>query len=103
MQLLEFWHAALRHNTRKGCYEQLASFVEVERRTHTVFPPEDNVFAALEMTPLEQTSVLQLGQAPITMKAMHTVCASLCKLVSNFRNHIATIYKALSGDVGIDQ
>jgi uracil-DNA glycosylase len=38
--------------------------VDGERRAHTVYPPEDEVFAALELTPYERVKVMILGQDP---------------------------------------
>ena len=45
-------------------FQKLEAFVDEERRTQTVFPPEDEVFSALELTPLNEVRVLVLGQDP---------------------------------------
>lgn len=45
-------------------FQKLEAFVDEERRTQTVFPPEDEVFSALELTPLDKVRVLVLGQDP---------------------------------------
>lgn len=58
------WQDALADEVRKPYFAELQRFVEEERRNHLVFPPEDEVFSALELTPLERTKVLILGQDP---------------------------------------
>jgi len=40
------------------------AFVHEERQAHEVFPPHDDVFAALHLTPLADVKVLILGQDP---------------------------------------
>jgi hypothetical protein len=62
--LPESWQAALADELEKPYFKKLAEFVDEERRTQTVFPPEDDVFNALNYTPYEQVNVLLLGQDP---------------------------------------
>lgn len=45
-------------------FRKLREFVDRERRTATVYPPEAETFAALELTPFEEVRVLILGQDP---------------------------------------
>jgi uracil-DNA glycosylase len=58
------WQAALAGEVRATYFEELRRWVDGERRAHTVFPPEEEVFAALELTPLEGVKVMILGQDP---------------------------------------
>src|SRR5437660_12644548 len=43
---------------------KLREFLDQERRHHTVYPPEDEVFTALRLTPFNKVKVLLLGQDP---------------------------------------
>ena len=45
-------------------FQALREFVDRERREATVYPPEEEVFAALELAPFERVRVLLLGQDP---------------------------------------
>lgn len=45
-------------------FHQLADFVDAERERYAVYPPEADVFAALNLTPYEHTRVVLLGQDP---------------------------------------
>lgn len=58
------WRPLLDAETEKPYFGKLREFVDRERRTHEVFPPEDEVFAALELTPYERVKVMILGQDP---------------------------------------
>lgn len=58
------WRPHLGAELEKPYFATLREFVERERRTHTVYPPEEEVFAALELTPHERVKVMILGQDP---------------------------------------
>jgi uracil-DNA glycosylase len=58
------WRRWLGKETEKPYYLALREFVARERREHTVYPPEKEEFAALELTPYERVKVLILGQDP---------------------------------------
>ena len=58
------WKSALGGETVKPYYQKLQDFLRTERQTQKIFPPEPQVFAALELTPLERVRVLILGQDP---------------------------------------
>lgn len=45
-------------------FQKLRDFVSIEYETKLVYPPKDQVYAALEHTPLEQVKVVILGQDP---------------------------------------
>jgi uracil-DNA glycosylase len=58
------WRPALAAEVKQPYFAELRRFLEEERRTHTVFPPEDEVFSQLELTPYDRVKVLILGQDP---------------------------------------
>ncbi|MCK5802798.1 MAG: uracil-DNA glycosylase [Lentisphaeria bacterium] len=58
------WRAAIVDSVREDTLTALAEFLEEERAHHTVFPPETEVFRALELTPLRSVKVVVLGQDP---------------------------------------
>ncbi|MGH2522690.1 MAG: uracil-DNA glycosylase [Anaerolineales bacterium] len=58
------WRPILAGEVKQPYYKALQAFVAEERRKHTVFPPEKEVFSALKLTPYERVSVLILGQDP---------------------------------------
>ncbi len=58
------WRPVLADELKQPYYEKLQAFLAEERATHTVFPPEPEVFSALKLTPYADTSVFILGQDP---------------------------------------
>jgi uracil-DNA glycosylase len=58
------WNPVLRGELAKPYWPELQAFVRTEREHHTVYPPPEDVFAALHLTPYAATRVLILGQDP---------------------------------------
>jgi uracil-DNA glycosylase len=58
------WNPLLRGEFDKPYWRQLQEFVQAERAAHEVYPPHDEVFAALHLTPFATVKVLLLGQDP---------------------------------------
>jgi uracil-DNA glycosylase len=58
------WRPVLGDELQQPYFHKLTEFVEKERREHTVFPPETDVFNAFKLTPYESVKVLILGQDP---------------------------------------
>jgi uracil-DNA glycosylase len=81
-------------------FRKLKLFVEEEQKTHVVYPPPKDIFAALEITPYTNVNVLLLGQDPYPgANQAHGLCFSVrpgIKPPASLRN----IYKELQTDVG---
>ncbi len=58
------WNPVLRGEFDQPYWQDLQAFVADERARHTVYPPRDEVFAALHLTPLADVRVVILGQDP---------------------------------------
>jgi uracil-DNA glycosylase len=58
------WHSVLAGEIAKPSFLKLQEFLKRERQTQTVFPPEPEVYSALELTALQDVRVLLLGQDP---------------------------------------
>jgi len=52
------WNPILREEFEKPYWHELQQFVAEERSRGQVFPPHDQVFAALHLTPYADTRVL---------------------------------------------
>ena len=80
---------------------ELVIFVAAERAKRQVFPSEDRVFSALEMTTFDQVRVVILGQDPYhDVGQAHGLAFSVqpnVKLPASLRN----IFKELNDDLGI--
>ncbi len=58
------WAALLQCEIGSERHTELQQFIAHERLVSTVFPPAQDVYAALELTPFESTKVVVLGQDP---------------------------------------
>lgn len=64
LPLPESWRPHLGPEMGKPSFAALRDFVDRERASRTVYPPEGEVFSALELTPYDAVKVMILGQDP---------------------------------------
>jgi len=94
------WQPILVDEVAKPYYGQLQEFVAEERARHTVFPPEQDVFNTLKLTPYERVSVLLLGQDPYhDDNQAHGLCFSVRPGITPPPS-LVNIYNELKSDVG---
>ncbi len=100
MSLPASWESVLAGETSQPYFKELSRFLAEERKSHTVFPPEDKVFSALELTPYEDVKVVLLGQDPYHDDGQaHGLCFSVLPGVTPPPS-LVNIYKELHSDVG---
>ncbi|WP_029321907.1 uracil-DNA glycosylase [Butyrivibrio sp. AE3004] len=58
------WLPALEEEFKKDYYKKLYKFILDEYHSRVVYPPADDIFNALHLTPLKDVKVLILGQDP---------------------------------------
>ncbi|HVZ39897.1 MAG TPA: uracil-DNA glycosylase [Candidatus Kapabacteria bacterium] len=94
------WAGLLAEETAKPYFHQLEQFVASERAHHVVYPPEDETFAALEMTPFKDVKVVLLGQDPYHDAGQaHGLCFSVRDGVRPPPS-LVNIFKELHDDTG---
>ena len=94
------WQPILAEESAKPYYARLQEFVADERASHTVFPPEPDVFNALALTPYAQARVLLLGQDPYhDDNQAHGLCFSVRPGITPPPS-LVNIYKELRSDIG---
>jgi uracil-DNA glycosylase len=100
IEIPESWHAQLYEELDKSYFHKLQQFVDEERQQHSVFPPEDEVFSALRITPYERVNVLLLGQDPYhDDNQAHGLCFSVQPGIKPPPS-LMNIFKELHDDVG---
>lgn len=96
------WNPLLREQLDAPYFAELRRFVEDERRRHTVYPPDDQVFNALHRTSHERTKVLILGQDPYHGPGQaHGLCFSVQPSVA-IPPSLRNICAELRDDLGIE-
>lgn len=100
--LPESWRGVLGEELQKPYFKELTDFVEAERAKGPVFPPREEVFAALDATPYDRVKVLVLGQDPYHGEGQgHGLCFSVrpgVRTPPSLRN----IYKEMRDELGLD-
>lgn len=95
------WNPVLRAELTKPYWPELQRFVAEERSRHEVYPPADEVFAALHLTPFADVKVLILGQDPYHGPGQaHGLCFSVrpgVPVPPSLRN----IFLELESDLGL--
>lgn len=95
------WNPILRGEFDKPYWADLQRFVADERGRATVFPPHDEVFSALHLTPYATTRVLILGQDPYHGPGQaHGLCFSVRRGV-RVPPSLVNIHKELEADLGV--
>jgi uracil-DNA glycosylase len=96
------WNPLLRAEFDKPYWRELQDFVAAERSTAPVYPPPNDVFAALHLTPYADTRVLILGQDPYHGRGQaHGLCFSVRPGV-RIPPSLSNIHKELHADLGVD-
>ena len=95
------WNPILRGELEQPYWQELQAFVRTERSRATVYPPHEEVFAALHLTPYASTRVLILGQDPYHGPGQaHGLCFSVRHGV-RVPPSLANIPRELHDDVGV--
>ena len=95
------WLPALKEEFGKEYYKKLFEFVKEEYSTHVVYPPSDDIFNALHLTPLGDVKVLILGQDPYHEPGQaHGLCFSVRPGVE-IPPSLENIYKEIHDDLGL--
>jgi len=95
------WNPLLRDQFEEPYWRELQAFVAEERRRGEVYPPPDQVFAALHLTPYADVKVLILGQDPYHGPGQaHGLCFSVPPGVRPPPS-LLNIFKELESDLGV--
>jgi uracil-DNA glycosylase len=94
------WLEAVGSEFKKPYYSKLYAFVKEEYNTRVIYPPADDIFNALHLTPLSKVKVLILGQDPYHNAGQaHGLCFSV-KPEVEAPPSLVNIYQELHDDLG---
>ena len=100
MILPNSWMPVVGDELCKAYFHALRQFLVTERAHHQVYPPEERVFSAFDLTPCDSVRVVILGQDPYhDVGQAHGLAFSVLpgvKLAASLRN----IFKELHADLG---
>jgi uracil-DNA glycosylase len=96
------WQMQLKEEFHKDYYLNLQKKINEEYKNETVYPPKEDIFAAMDYTSFEETKVVIIGQDPYHGKDQaHGFSFSVLpgnRIPPSLRN----IYKEIQMDLGID-
>ncbi|MCI8858656.1 MAG: uracil-DNA glycosylase [Lachnospiraceae bacterium] len=96
------WLEAVGGEFKKPYYAELYKFVKEEYSNEIVYPPSDDIFNAMHLTPLNEVKVLILGQDPYHNQGQaHGLCFSVQPDVV-VPPSLKNIYKELQADLGCE-
>ena len=95
------WLPAISSEFHKPYYKELYDFVKEEYATKVIYPPSEDIFNALHLTPLSQVKVVILGQDPYhNVHQAHGLCFSVQPDMADLPPSLVNIFKELHDDVG---
>ncbi len=94
------WNQALAAEWDKPYFAQLSDFVHQQYRTHTVYPPARQIFAAFDACPFNDVKVVILGQDPYHGPGQaNGLCFSVAPNVA-IPHSLVNIFKEIHNDIG---
>lgn len=100
-QLPPDWRSALASATATPSFAALTSWVAQERASSQVFPPEDEVYTAFHLTPLNAVRVVILGQDPYHDDGQAHGLSFSVKPGVKVPPSLKNMYKELASDLGV--
>ncbi len=94
------WLDAIGEEFNKEYFKNLYNFVKEEYENHLVFPKEEDIFNAFNLTPLPQVKVVILGQDPYHNENQAHGLAFSVKAGVKTPPSLVNIYKELHEDLG---
>ena len=96
------WDELLKDEWDKPYYKSLRSFLIVEYKTETVYPPAEDIYTALKLTPFSAVKVVILGQDPYHEPGQAEGLAFSVREGVPKPPSLVNIFKELSEDTGIE-
>ena len=94
------WLTAVKGEFSKPYYKKLYDTLKQEYSTHVVYPPSDEIFNAMHLTPLHEVKVVIIGQDPYHEPGQAQGLAFSVKPDVEIPPSLQNIYKELHDDLG---
>ncbi len=97
------WLPAIQGEFKKPYYKDLFQFVKAEYSRTVIYPPSEDIFNALHLTPLGEVKVLILGQDPYhNENQAHGLSFSVPLTQKEIPPSLQNIYQELHDDLGCE-
>ncbi|OKP99129.1 uracil-DNA glycosylase [Paenibacillus sp. P46E] len=95
------WDEILQEETQKTYFQELRYGLAREYKEYTVYPPKDELFSALKLTPYSRTRVVILGQDPYHGAGQAHGLSFSVKPGVRIPPSLRNIYTELHSDMGV--
>lgn len=95
------WNTVLQDQFDQPYFKALQAFVATERKTKTIYPPQEQVFQALESLDFSEVKVVILGQDPYHGEFQANGLSFSVHKGVKFPPSLKNIFKELEDDLGI--
>ena len=94
------WREVLQPEFKKDYFKKIITFLDAEKKAgKKIYPPEEDVFNAFNLTPFNKVKVVIIGQDPYHgANQAHGLCFSVKKGVATPPS-LKNIYKELTNDI----
>lgn len=97
--LIESWQNKLKQTFQQPSFHNLTDFLETEYQTQTIYPPQEEIFNALNCTPFDQVKVCIIGQDPYHGPQQANGLAFSVHAETKLPPSLVNIYKELAADL----
>jgi uracil-DNA glycosylase len=95
------WLEVLKDEFEQSYFTELSNFIDKERESFSVFPPEQKIFSAFNLTPFSLVKVVIIGQDPYHGKGQaNGLCFSVADSIKTPPS-LKNIFKELKDDLQI--
>lgn len=96
------WNELIEIEMNKEYFKELETFIKNERKITAVFPSEDCVYKAFDLSPFEDVKVVILGQDPYHQPGQAMGLSFSVPKDQKLPKSIINIFKELKEDLGIE-
>ena len=95
------WEEVKREEEKKSYYQELMKFIDNEYNSFDIYPPKENIFKALELTPLDKVLVVLIGQDPYATPGYAMGLSFSVNDGVTIPKSLKNIYKELNNELGL--
>ena len=96
------WDEILKEEIQKPYFKKIEDFVSIDRKKYTVYPSEQNVFAALKYVDYSKVKVVIVGQDPYINPNQANGLAFAVSDKVEAPPSLKNIFKEIESDIGVD-
>lgn len=98
--MIASWDEIIKHEMAKPYFKDMDAFLKARAKTHTIFPPKEDIFNAFKLCPIDKLKAIIIAQDPYHGPGQAHGLAFSVKEGVSIPPSLRNIYKELSNDIG---